>query len=221
MFPLALAFVVPAATAAVVRHGPRSVATAAAGCVGYRGVAAGRLLGAWTRTGTPSAATAAFPLCGGRCLPSRPPHHRRTPPLPLSLAMSSAQPPAKAGSGGTPVGNSMMDVSRGGAFVRKPSVFRDWVRADGSTPFAPASGRYILYVTAAPLGRNGVKWGCGGTDGGREGGVSARNAGEERGTRQRWGWSRHERGVATGVDLWWVVLCSCCWPRVLCSLWAR
>ncbi|GAB0494398.1 hypothetical protein MMPV_005691 [Pyropia vietnamensis] len=63
--------------------------------------------------------------------------------------MSSAPPPAKAGSGGAPVGNSMMDVSSGGAFVRKPSVFRDWVRADGSTPFTPASGRYILYVSMA------------------------------------------------------------------------
>lgn len=49
----------------------------------------------------------------------------------------------------------MMDVSRGGEFVRKPSAFREWVRADGSTPFVPASGRYILYVTVMPLREEG------------------------------------------------------------------
>lgn len=37
----------------------------------------------------------------------------------------------------------------GGRFVRKDSSFRDWVRADGSTRFAPASGRYHLYVSLA------------------------------------------------------------------------
>ena len=34
----------------------------------------------------------------------------------------------------------------GGKFVRRDSVFRDWVRADGSTPYAPEAGRYHLYV---------------------------------------------------------------------------
>ncbi len=39
--------------------------------------------------------------------------------------------------------------STGGAFVRKDSSFRDWVRADGSTAFAPEAGRYHLYVSLA------------------------------------------------------------------------
>ena len=39
--------------------------------------------------------------------------------------------------------------SSGGRFVRKDSSFRDWVRADGSTPFAPAADRYHLYVSLA------------------------------------------------------------------------
>jgi putative glutathione S-transferase len=39
--------------------------------------------------------------------------------------------------------------STGGRFVRKESAFRDWVRADGSTAFAPAAGRYHLYVSLA------------------------------------------------------------------------
>jgi len=39
--------------------------------------------------------------------------------------------------------------STGGRFVRKESAFRDWVRADGSTRFAPEAGRYHLYVSLA------------------------------------------------------------------------
>ena len=39
--------------------------------------------------------------------------------------------------------------SSGGRFVRKESTFRDWVRADGSTAFAPEAGRYHLYVSLA------------------------------------------------------------------------
>lgn len=39
--------------------------------------------------------------------------------------------------------------STGGRFVRQESAFRDWVRADGSTPFSPESGRYHLYVSLA------------------------------------------------------------------------
>jgi len=39
--------------------------------------------------------------------------------------------------------------STGGAFVRKESSFRDWVRADGSTAFSPEAGRYHLYVSLA------------------------------------------------------------------------
>jgi putative glutathione S-transferase len=37
----------------------------------------------------------------------------------------------------------------GGRFVRKDSAFRHWVRADGSTKFAPEAGRYHLYVSLA------------------------------------------------------------------------
>ncbi len=39
--------------------------------------------------------------------------------------------------------------STGGHFVRKESSFRDFVRADGSTRFAPEAGRYHLYVSLA------------------------------------------------------------------------
>ena len=39
--------------------------------------------------------------------------------------------------------------STGGRFERKESSFRDAVRADGSTPFAPEAGRYHLYVSLA------------------------------------------------------------------------
>jgi putative glutathione S-transferase len=40
-------------------------------------------------------------------------------------------------------------TSTGGRFVRKESAFRDWVRADGTTRFAPEAGRYHLYVSLA------------------------------------------------------------------------
>jgi putative glutathione S-transferase len=36
-----------------------------------------------------------------------------------------------------------------GAFRRQTSRFRQWVSADGSTPFAPEGGRYHLYVARA------------------------------------------------------------------------
>jgi putative glutathione S-transferase len=36
-----------------------------------------------------------------------------------------------------------------GEFDRYTSTFRDWVRADGSTRFAPESGRYHLYISWA------------------------------------------------------------------------
>ena len=39
--------------------------------------------------------------------------------------------------------------SSDGQFKRKDSSFRSWIRADGSTPFAPAAGRYHLYVSWA------------------------------------------------------------------------
>ena len=36
-----------------------------------------------------------------------------------------------------------------GRFVRQGDAFRDWVKADGSTPYAPEFGRYHLYVSLA------------------------------------------------------------------------
>ena len=36
-----------------------------------------------------------------------------------------------------------------GEFERQEDAFRDWVRADGSMPYAPAAGRYHLYVSLA------------------------------------------------------------------------
>jgi putative glutathione S-transferase len=39
--------------------------------------------------------------------------------------------------------------STGGKFKRQESQFRNWVKADGSTDFAPESGRYRIYVSLA------------------------------------------------------------------------
>ncbi|MBL9204855.1 MAG: glutathione S-transferase family protein, partial [Opitutaceae bacterium] len=36
-----------------------------------------------------------------------------------------------------------------GEFERQDDAFRDWVRADGSTPYPPTPGRYHLYVSLA------------------------------------------------------------------------
>ena len=36
-----------------------------------------------------------------------------------------------------------------GSFTRQSDAFADWVRADGSTPYAPEAGRYHLYVSLA------------------------------------------------------------------------
>jgi len=42
--------------------------------------------------------------------------------------------------------HSLFTMSGQGEYVRKASSFRDWIKADGSTPFAPEAGRYVLYV---------------------------------------------------------------------------
>ncbi len=41
------------------------------------------------------------------------------------------------------------EQSDDGEFQRQEDAFRNWVRADGSTPFAPEPGRYHLYVSLA------------------------------------------------------------------------
>lgn len=41
------------------------------------------------------------------------------------------------------------EQSSDGEFERQPDLLRDWVRADGSTPFAPEPQRYHLYVSLA------------------------------------------------------------------------
>ena len=40
-------------------------------------------------------------------------------------------------------------AAKNGEFLRAESTFRDWVRADGSSAFRPAAGRYHLYVSLA------------------------------------------------------------------------
>ncbi|MBB4284538.1 glutathione S-transferase family protein [Roseospira goensis] len=40
-------------------------------------------------------------------------------------------------------------AGRGGRFERQASTFRDWISADGSTPYPAAAGRYHLYVSLA------------------------------------------------------------------------
>jgi len=44
---------------------------------------------------------------------------------------------------------AMDEVTKGGAFVRKDSTFRDWVKADGSSKYPPAEGRYHLIIACA------------------------------------------------------------------------
>lgn len=46
-------------------------------------------------------------------------------------------------------GQFPIEQSPEGHFERQDDAFRDWVRADGSTPFAPTRGRYHLYVSLA------------------------------------------------------------------------
>ena len=41
------------------------------------------------------------------------------------------------------------ESSEDGEFERQEDAFRSWVRADGSTPYAPTPGRYHLYVSLA------------------------------------------------------------------------
>jgi len=49
-----------------------------------------------------------------------------------------------------PSGNTWeREVDDDGEFVRKPTTFRSWIRADGSSEFQPAPGRYHLYVSYA------------------------------------------------------------------------
>jgi putative glutathione S-transferase len=40
-------------------------------------------------------------------------------------------------------------IENSGEFIRKDAAFRSWILADGSTGFAPAPGRYHLYVSLA------------------------------------------------------------------------
>ncbi len=49
----------------------------------------------------------------------------------------------------TKVGQFPAEQTHQGEFKRQPDEFRDWVRADGSTPFRPERGRYHLYVSLA------------------------------------------------------------------------
>jgi putative glutathione S-transferase len=41
------------------------------------------------------------------------------------------------------------EQSEDGEFVRQDDVFRDWISADGSTPYSVAAGRYHLYISLA------------------------------------------------------------------------
>ena len=41
------------------------------------------------------------------------------------------------------------EQSNDGAFERQADEFRDWVRADGSSPYRPEAGRYHLYISLA------------------------------------------------------------------------
>ena len=41
------------------------------------------------------------------------------------------------------------EQSASGEFERQPDEFREWIRADGSTPYPPQAGRYHLYISLA------------------------------------------------------------------------
>jgi putative glutathione S-transferase len=41
------------------------------------------------------------------------------------------------------------ETSEAGEFVRQQDIFREWISADGSTPYPAAAGRYHLYVSLA------------------------------------------------------------------------
>ncbi|MEA2322962.1 MAG: glutathionyl-hydroquinone reductase [Solirubrobacteraceae bacterium] len=47
------------------------------------------------------------------------------------------------------IDRALTALAANGAFERPPSQFRDWVSADGSTPFPAEAGRYHLYVSWA------------------------------------------------------------------------
>ena len=44
------------------------------------------------------------------------------------------------------------EQSADGAFERQEDAFRDWVSADGSTPYPAVAGRYHLYVCSPARG---------------------------------------------------------------------
>lgn len=48
-----------------------------------------------------------------------------------------------------PSGQFPEEQNAQGEFERQEDAFRDWVRADGSTPYAPEPGRYHLYLSLA------------------------------------------------------------------------
>jgi putative glutathione S-transferase len=48
-----------------------------------------------------------------------------------------------------PAGQFPEENRADGEFERQEDAFRDWVRRDGSTPYAPEPGRYHLYVSLA------------------------------------------------------------------------
>ncbi|MCW5550018.1 MAG: glutathione S-transferase family protein [Opitutaceae bacterium] len=48
-----------------------------------------------------------------------------------------------------PAGQFPEENREDGEFARQEDAFRDWVRRDGSTPYAPEPGRYHLYVSLA------------------------------------------------------------------------
>src|SRR5476649_1567128 len=41
------------------------------------------------------------------------------------------------------------EQSSAGEFQRQDDEFRDWIRANGSTPYTPEAGRYHLYISLA------------------------------------------------------------------------
>lgn len=70
----------------------------------------------------------------------------------MAAPTTSAAVPAAGGAGGSsapPPPRDSLAETADGRFVRTASTLREWIRADGTTPFPPARHRYLLYVSLA------------------------------------------------------------------------
>src|SRR5579872_4858780 len=70
-------------------------------------------------------------------------------PAHFRLRTENPLPPAGVVDGMTVKAQFPDEQTHGGQFVRQADVFREWVRADGSSAYPAVAGRYHLYVSLA------------------------------------------------------------------------